>query len=56
VELKARIELAMGKPSKAAETASKALREAVLPQSAAVRTHRYLANLRSVLKKAEDAR
>ncbi|MFA5137931.1 MAG: thioredoxin fold domain-containing protein [Elusimicrobiota bacterium] len=53
VELKARIELAMGKPAQAADTARKALREAVLPRSAAVRTHRYLANLRSVLKQAE---
>lgn len=53
MHLKAKLELAMGRKGEAVASVRKALSEAVVPRSTAVRTHGYLARLRSLLAEAE---
>ncbi|MFH2202468.1 MAG: thioredoxin domain-containing protein [Elusimicrobiota bacterium] len=54
VYLKAKLELKLGKREQARTSVRAALREAVVPRSTAVRTHRYLANLRGLLREIDS--
>jgi len=54
VGLLAELEIEMGHKKQAIKTIEQALKQAVLPSSLAVRTHRYLNNLRQILAKAKN--
>ncbi|MCB0394849.1 MAG: tetratricopeptide repeat protein [Bdellovibrionales bacterium] len=50
VTLLAKIQIKQGKKSEAEKTVNAALAKAVMPESTQIRSHRYLAALRNVLK------